>query len=331
MKRFFILISCILLIVCLAAPALAVTLIQPQDYIVNESSNGDTSTLYISVPVEDLSVKLNVLNGNTYAELQSTTSNEMQVQFYSSVGKYWIGMQVFDKLDITDIVDGSILNVKFNIDPDPSTAFVPTMGSTRYQVRYFDSAGQLLDGVKFISVGSGLSFTDNALNLTIDKPDGAVAMTFILQFMDITTDRNYTFVIGLESVNFVCDIPTMVRVQQETGRTNQLLNELVNGNHGFDSSGSNFGSDADNLAGAGDQMDSAMGSGMDSLGAMTNSPMFTGTLATLAGAMDAIFVGHEITICGVTANPFTLAATILAIAILLPLALKYVFRKRGSG
>lgn len=78
-------------------------------------------------------------------------------------------------------------------------------------------------------------------------------------------------------------------------------------------------------------MNSAMSGGMNHLGAMMNSVDFTTTLTTLGSGLDALFEGHEVTICGVTANPFELVVTILAIAILLPLALKFIFRKWGSG
>ena len=71
--------------------------------------------------------------------------------------------------------------------------------------------------------------------------------------------------------------------------------------------------------------------GMQHLDTMVSAPAMTVTLSTLGACFDALFVGHEITICGVTGNPFELFVTIGGIAVLLPLALKFVFRKWGSG
>jgi len=109
------------------------------------------------------------------------------------------------------------------------------------------------------------------------------------------------------------------------------VDDLVNGDHGFDSSGSDFSSAGDDLANSSAQMSDAMSGGMDYLSGMVTSTAFLTTVNTLDSAFDAVFEGHEVTICGITANPFVLLVSIGAVAILIPLALKYVFRKRGGG
>lgn len=226
MKRITMVLLTILMVVALAVPTLAIT-ISPEDYIVEETSNGDISTLYVTVPGEDLRIKWNLLNGSTYATIKEEEAQAFTVTLTASPSKYWVGCQVFDYLDITDIVDGSTLSVKYNIEYELAT-YQPLVGSIRYQIRYFDADGIMLDSVKFVTVPSANFFDETALDVTIDKPEGAVKMTFILQFMDITTEQTpITFRLNLESVSFVCDIPTMVRVQQETGRTNKLLEDII--------------------------------------------------------------------------------------------------------
>lgn len=108
----------------------------------------------------------------------------------------------FDRLDISDIVNGSTLTVDFKIKPTLTDA-EPIIDAVRYQVRYFDAYGNLLDGVHFLSVPNSDWFTDAKLDLQIDKPAGAVSMTFIAQFMDIYSEQlPCSFSVDLESVNF---------------------------------------------------------------------------------------------------------------------------------
>lgn len=130
----------------------------------------------------------------------------------------------------------------------------------------------------------------------------------------------------------MADSPTYEdQVQDKLDQIGSGVDELVNGNLGFDSSGSDFSSAAVDLQNSSSQMSDAMSGGMDYLGGMVSSAAFLTTVTTLGSAFDAVFEGHEVTICGVTANPFVLLVSVAAMAILIPLALKYVFRKRGGG
>ena len=108
------------------------------------------------------------------------------------------------------------------------------------------------------------------------------------------------------------------------------LDDLLHGDHGFDPGGSDFSGAADDLQHSQQQMQGVMSGGMGLLGNMMQSSAMVGTLSTLGSAFGAVFEGHEITICGVTANPFTLLVSVLGVAVLLLLALNYIFRKRGG-
>lgn len=130
-----------------------------------------------------------------------------------------------------------------------------------------------------------------------------------------------------------------------TGGFNRVVDTLVNGFNsvvealeeffvgsegGFDSSGSDFSSSSDDIVSAGDQVSSSLDGGMTSLEGMVSSSSFTGTLTTLGALSNAIFVGHEIEICGIRGNPFTILVSLFSVAVLLPLGLKFIFRKWGS-
>lgn len=204
-------------------------IIEPQDYLVNESSNGTTSTLFVSVPAEDITMQWHLLRDDDYSIIKQSYGNPFPVTLDRQEYDYWIDCLVYDKLDITDIVDGSTMTVDFDILPELGQ-YEPLVGSVRYQVRYFDNSGNLLDNVNFFVVPDANWFDETKLDLEINKPAGAVTMSFYLQFMDIYSEQlPCTFTLELKSVSFVCDIPTMVRVQQETGRTNQLLEEIKDG------------------------------------------------------------------------------------------------------
>ena len=330
MKRVLIILCCVCLIVCLAAPALAFgTVVDPTDYITNESISGDNNIVSISIPAADVDPYWQISNSNApYVAIEIVDGIDVEID-PDEPDSVWLSVLMRNSVDISSFVDGNTVTVNFTISVEDNTEEGPWVSNVRFNLYYLDSAGNVLnEWTEFYATAPQLG--SNSLTFTLDKPIGAVSMRFALRLENVWNWYN-PIICTFDSVDFTTSIPSLLRQQQETGKTNKLLDELVNGDHGFDSSGSNFGSEADQLAGAGDQMNNAMGSGMNSLGSMTNSVAFTGTLTTLAGVMDAVFVGHEITICGVTANPFVLLVSIFSIAILLPLGLKFVFRKWGSG
>lgn len=215
-----------------------------------------------------------------------------------------------------------------------------------FYVRYFDSSGKYI-GVELIeapldsdtdlytayfipNVMSGTAYIQFSCTLyfdiqLIEELNEATPVLFPVSTFD------YHFSVPVDSAINQQIRDKLDQLGDQQNQTNEKLDDAFYGDHGFDSSNSDFsgiGSDLSNSAG---QAQDAMNAGMDSLGSMMDSDAFQGTLTVLAAGIDAVFTGHEVTICGVTGNPFTLLTGVAAIAIILMLAMKFIFRKWGSG
>lgn len=68
--------------------------IQPQDFLVNESSNGSTSTLTVSVPSAKLDYLWTLLRNDTFDTISQSSTNPFNVTIDRLEYDYWIGCQV---------------------------------------------------------------------------------------------------------------------------------------------------------------------------------------------------------------------------------------------
>lgn len=134
----------------------------------------------------------------------------------------------------------------------------------------------------------------------------------------------------LKDMELVSSGSVRVKILSNDEVIRDQLGGFINGDHGFNSGGSDFSGAADGLQNSQQQMAGAIAGGMGTLSGMMGSKEMVSTLTTLGMGFNAVFEGHEVTICGVTANPFGLAVSLLTIALLLILALNYIFRKRGG-
>lgn len=246
-----------------------------------------------------------------------------------------------DRLFLTSAV--SSFYIDFNILSD----FEPSIYAGIFEVLYYDSSYELLkqeffdasldaDGLGYSvlfspTVPSGCEYiqflcTENFYPFS----GGSYAFyldTFAYSFtVPISSVENQEVLDKLEEQGQIMD-----DILGEQQQTNEKLDDAIYGDHGFDSSGSDFSGLSGSFADSAGQANNAMNAGMDSLGSMMNSADFNSTLTVLAAGVDAVFTGHEITICGVTGNPFTLLVSIAGIAVILMLAMKFIFRKWGSG
>lgn len=201
--------------------------LNPTDFIVDEVTNGDTNTLYVDFPASAFSSpRWYILSGDTYDVLKKEFGLDISYFFDTAYGsRYWVDLAPTynDMIDISDIPTGT--TVILDSDISHNNTF-NSMG-IRYQVYYFDAYGESL-GVNVMAEQAG-DFNNGEYSFVLDKPDGAVYMAVIFQAMNVIPDTSATYTLTFNRLRFVCDIPTMVRVQQETGRTNELLDKIMNG------------------------------------------------------------------------------------------------------
>lgn len=155
---------------------------------------------------------------------------------------------------------------------------------------------------------------DNEWNIGFDSFKGYID--------DNTTDSLYPYFYGIgEWLKLLGD-----RIVEALG----ALGGDFSGEVPLDPGVSDFGSAADTvgdaLAGANDSV--TAGSNLAS-GFVSSSAM-TGTLVALGSCVDVFFTGNEVTICGMTLNPWDGMITFCGSMALISLVLAYVFRKRGD-
>ena len=244
-------------------------------------------------------------------------------------------------IDLSDVRSGSQYDLTIELDNSLSVnGSLNFPFGTQFMLWYLDKDFNVVNfAMHTLDLQQGI-LTDGgdwSYTLTNVVPDGVKYLYFTLDCQNLKTAEADDFQWVITHMQMSC----MMSAIEDNSRTQQQIldkldqiggsvDDYINGDHGFDSSGSDFSGAADDLQNSSSQMNNAMSGGMNHLGNMMNSPDFTTTLTTLGAGFDALFEGHEITICGITANPFTLVVEILAIAILIPLALKFIFRKWGS-
>lgn len=259
--------------------------------------------------VNNLTGGATIINGTTkYFIGTSVTTNTS-----STFRLYWYPFGANSRTDISTIRAGSTVKVHWFIYESSNDYFI---GSAEFGVEFFNSSGKSLGSQWFSNLtANGYEYSSE---FTWSPPSGAVSAYFISR-------TSWTYSSG--TVSYKWQLTSFV-LDYELAYD---PDDWINGNHGFDSGGSDFSSSAGDLNDSSAQLGDAMSGGMDVLSSMMSSSAFLSTLTTLSYAIDALFEGHEITICGYTANPFELLVSVFAIAILIPLALKFIFRKWGSG
>ncbi len=243
-------------------------------------------------------------------------------------------------VDISDIREGANFDLTFSYNCRILTDGTSSDPTPSFSAYYLDENGNQISKIdEYLQVPID-SDQDTSFQhtVTFTVPEGAAYfyLLFDTSLIEVKTCRKIDW--NFENLIMTCALSaleiesdTLEEVTARLDAIDQKLDDAINGSHGFDSSGSDFSGASGNLSDSTDKMNSAMSSGMASLGSMMSSTAFTGTVSVLAACFDAVFVGHEIEICGIVANPFALLATILSVVILIPLALKFVFRKWGSG
>ncbi len=342
MKRIIPLFVCLVFVAgVLVIPASAAGL-DYNDYVTDVVVDGDNDLVTVTIPaslaymrIYDYTDKAEIYEGyGANHSIELTAEHEYGFQLFP-LGYPW---SVDGGLDLDLIPDGTLATIDFDMIVGVTDQL--PMNATFYTI-YRDSGGSSVNSSYVDYEFSGATTFSGTIS---DSTSSAAIVQYEnVVFFQVPFDESGAFII--HDTVLTMSISSLLRQQQISGKTNKLLDEvnkqleangqkldqIINGNNGFDSSGSDFGSQSDELAGAGDQMGSAMGDGMASLGTMVDSAAFATTLTTLSALINVVFEGHEIEICGIQGNPFMILVTVLSIAVLLPLGLKFIFRKWGES
>lgn len=224
-RKIAVLLTLVFLIISVAVPCLA-SEIDFNDYITNESVSGDDTFVTVSIPLDSLSVQWRLWNrtNGTWPLLQEFTGLSFTYTYSSSVD-YALTINPFlsDSIDVRDIPDGTTLTFSYTAS---GVGYSGDSGiPARIGMTYLDENGNSLGYVNG-SFYSGQFLEDNAVPFTLNKPDGTVSIRPSLTFDDFKPIGNVTATISLTGVSFQFSIDSLLRLQQETGRTNKILAQI---------------------------------------------------------------------------------------------------------
>ena len=347
MKRVLpLLVAVCILVGAFAAPVMAANF-NYEDYIQDVRVDGDNDIVTAYLPAE---YAYWFLNGYPSGDGLASDGNPATFQVDHSQIFVDTSYQIrclpigYAGLDLRNIPSGSFMGFQFSVDYRGNSYNTPQL---QILVTYLDEVGNV--------VGSAVTKSDSQplqetvyLGVSLDKPKKAVALTMEIIYSGFDLlhyQPGDQIVLRLDSVFLELTISSLYRLQQETGRTNEILGEvekqleqngqklddIINGESGIDAGVTDFGSVGNDMQSAGNQANSAIGDGLGTLGDLAGSGAVTSTLAVLGGAIASVFVGNEVTLCGMTFNPFEVLVVVLGAVSLLGLFLAYIFRKRGGS
>lgn len=231
-----------LLVSMIVVPASANTdfdIVDYNDYITNTEVDGDNDIVTVTFPLELCGMTTKDMYGNRRWPNQRTQSiylshsiNTGACGFYvpgSGITTTWI--------DLTNIPDGS----EFSFSGDVLVAdslFYRIECTAWVGMQYYDVNGQSVgsdnvDKVNFQFTGDLERFYTYSDSIVIEKPSNAVYGCFMVM-VEVSSDniqpdgRNAEVYFDYRLPTLKMSISSMYRLQQETGKTNKLLDQIVN-------------------------------------------------------------------------------------------------------
>lgn len=226
LRLFFVVATILCLVLSCVTPALADS-IDYTEYITDIRVDGDNDIVTAVMPTDGCRW---TLYAEPSYELISTVDNPATFFVgkapYSEDAIYCIECLPFSKqrLDITNIPSGSILDFAFVLDGYNGGYNTPLL---KVSFRYYDKDGKLLEQ-KNTTVGN-TPIWDFTFSSELDKPVGAVALSVSLgfhSFSKLYPDESPYITCTLDKIVLEMQISSLYRLQQETGKTNAILDKV---------------------------------------------------------------------------------------------------------
>lgn len=222
-RRFALLLAVFLLVVAVAVPCMAAT-VDIQDYEYKVDVSGDNSIVYVSIPVSVFEGGQLRLWENDLTTLLTTGYGDKLT--FQALGLHSYGLSYVptrqNKISVLDIPNGTELSITGRFD---YTGSYFNQVDSRLTVDYFDRDGNSL-GNQVIAFESR-PLDEPVFTFVLQKPDDAYSMglTFVMRDVQFTFNSSVTWTI--ESIDMAVTYDSLVYMQQQTGRTNKLLDKVL--------------------------------------------------------------------------------------------------------
>lgn len=234
----------VVIVSCVAAPVMAATVngktvIDYNDYVSNVEVDGDNDIVTVSLPPYLYGYQSDDSNGKNFTQgvpLGSLVSNNRKAV---TAALYFPGAGVTNTyLDITNIPDGSIFSTTGKVWLETNTLGSGFFEGTFYtNIHYYDSNFNLIstETSTIYSMGdtNGAYVYELKWNFVMEKPDNAVYCITSFRFringfyQGASADNVFWFDFDFPKLKM--SISSMYRLQEQTGKTNELLQNLIDG------------------------------------------------------------------------------------------------------
>lgn len=219
-SRFVAIALCVALLLCsFALPASAAEL-DYNDYITNIQVDGDNDIVTVKLPM-DSQISLYSLNPFTL----QYQADSYRLDFEATAGVSYL-LSVFpfrnDLLFLDNIPNGSLFTLTYDFSPIFGVVTKPVhVNSVNY---FYASDGSYLDVKQISSDEFGL--LSQSFQFSYDKPSGASYGRFEFVWDGITFEESGPKSFLFRELTVVMSISSLYRLQQETGKTNEILAEV---------------------------------------------------------------------------------------------------------
>lgn len=271
----------VVLISCVAVPAMAAdtvingnTIIDYNDYVTNVEVDGDNDLVTVELPESMYGVQTIDWYGTRFLKGQhsgalTVLKNDSKVE---SAGLYYPGSAVTHTyLDMSNIPEDSVFNLSCKIyvaPPDDGINSFDFSGeywaTIEYRDENFEYCGNTSIERTRYNIGSLWKELKLSPDLSVRKPARAKYATIYFRF-NVDTIAEYT---EKYQIYYEFDIPqlkmsisSLYRLQEQTGKTNKLLESLIDGSP-------EQGATADKVTGELDSAGDAMQDASDELGSL---------------------------------------------------------------
>lgn len=202
------------------------------DYIVSDSYQDGQNHLQVRIPLSEFqdaywSIYENQTGSYKFIKGQVGAALYMEVAKYMKNENNPLMVDFFafkggDYLSLSDIPSGSELTLEYKIKDYEGS--YPDF-SCNWVINYYDASHELISTVNTPQVLG--DFVTNAVTIEIDKPTGAMYMTCSVRWRNLSLLYTDGYLdLSVSAFVFDLSIDAMLREQQETGKTNKLLQEV---------------------------------------------------------------------------------------------------------
>lgn len=224
LKRIIVLLTSLVTIVALmvfSVGADTVDVIDYNDYVTDITVDGDNDIVTVTIPSSLSGVFL------FGADLSLITSGQSISYNYSAGEVLYLNFQMLSdkKFDLTNIPNGTVITYYYTISVGSTSSFSTT--GVNVFTQYFNTDGEYIS--QQVTPVDEVWVNPRTSSVTISRATGSSCFSSYIAWDRLSSSSAGTLKASLSQVTLTFSISSLYRLQQETGKTNKLLEDLISG------------------------------------------------------------------------------------------------------